>query len=154
MNQTFARSLCYALLVFIFYSMLQFALVFPRSFFYSIPLRWGLLLSLSTITAAGSMLGAALVFRFLHRSSAHNLSHLALLAIAHVIFYVLIRLIHPMNRSEEHTSELQSLIRISHDVFCLTIKKPPHPLRIDTVSTLIQLYFSHGYTNLTSIYKQ
>src|SRR3546814_10068727 len=94
MNQTFARSLCYALLVFIFYSMLQFALVFPRSFFYSIPLRWGLLLSLSTITAAGSMLGAALVFRFLHRSSAHN-------------------------RSEEHTSELQSIMRISYDVFCL-----------------------------------
>src|SRR3546814_8062957 len=130
MNQTFARSLCYALLVFIFYSMLQFALVFPRSFFYSIPLRWGLLLSLSTITAAGSMLGAALVFRFLHRSSAHNLSHLALLAIAHVIFYVLIWLIPPVNtflwgfgqsayRSEEHTSELQSLMRISYAVFCL-----------------------------------
>src|SRR3546814_4149332 len=28
----------------------------------------------------------------------------------------------PNNRSEEHTSELQSLIRISYDVFCL-IKK-------------------------------
>src|SRR3546814_4252964 len=27
------------------------------------------------------------------------------------------------NRSEEHTSELQSLMRISYDVFCLTKKK-------------------------------
>src|SRR3546814_6477033 len=29
-------------------------------------------------------------------------------------------------RSEEHTSELQSLMRISYAVFCLTKKKPPH----------------------------
>src|SRR3546814_998877 len=29
----------------------------------------------------------------------------------------------PMNRSEEHTSELQSLMRISYDVLCLTKKK-------------------------------
>src|SRR3546814_8163382 len=28
-------------------------------------------------------------------------------------------------RSEEHTSELQSLMRISYAVFCLTTKKPP-----------------------------
>src|SRR3546814_8187451 len=28
------------------------------------------------------------------------------------------------NRSEEHTSELQSLMRISYAVFCLTKKKP------------------------------
>src|SRR3546814_10258937 len=28
-----------------------------------------------------------------------------------------------MSRSEEHTSELQSLMRISYDVFCLTKKK-------------------------------
>src|SRR3546814_7101690 len=27
-------------------------------------------------------------------------------------------------RSEEHTSELQSLMRISYDVFCLKTKKP------------------------------
>src|SRR3546814_861581 len=36
------------------------------------------------------------------------------------------------NRSEEHTSELQSLIHISYDVFCLTKKKntttPPLPV--------------------------
>src|SRR3546814_15946648 len=29
-------------------------------------------------------------------------------------------------RSEEHTSELQSLMRISYAVFCLKQKKPPH----------------------------
>src|SRR3546814_8669960 len=29
----------------------------------------------------------------------------------------------PQNRSEEHTSELQSLMRISYAVFCLTKKK-------------------------------
>src|SRR3546814_9220139 len=29
-------------------------------------------------------------------------------------------------RSEEHTSELQSIMRISYDVFCLK-KKKPHP---------------------------
>src|SRR3546814_2661878 len=31
--------------------------------------------------------------------------------------------IHSMKRSEEHTSELQSLMRISYDVFCLKKKK-------------------------------
>src|SRR3546814_8713991 len=30
---------------------------------------------------------------------------------------------HAINRSEEHTSELQSLMRISYDVFCLKKKK-------------------------------
>src|SRR3546814_7375649 len=30
---------------------------------------------------------------------------------------------HPMGRSEEHTSELQSLMRISYAVFCLKKKK-------------------------------
>src|SRR3546814_2799660 len=30
-------------------------------------------------------------------------------------------------RSEEHTSELQSLMRISYAVFCLQKKKPPIP---------------------------
>src|SRR3546814_10484390 len=36
---------------------------------------------------------------------------------------------HPMHRSEEHTSELQSLMRISYAVFCLkkqTQKKKTH----------------------------
>src|SRR3546814_1978358 len=31
----------------------------------------------------------------------------------------------PVLRSEEHTSELQSLMRISYAVFCLKKKKPP-----------------------------
>src|SRR3546814_7781115 len=36
-------------------------------------------------------------------------------------------------RSEEHTSELQSLLRISYDVFCLKKKtKYTHPARIMT----------------------
>src|SRR3546814_10787493 len=30
------------------------------------------------------------------------------------------------NRSEEHTSELQSLMRISYAVFCLKTKQPEH----------------------------
>src|SRR3546814_4123028 len=34
----------------------------------------------------------------------------------------LVRLSHPPNRSEEHTSELQSLMRISSAVFCLKKK--------------------------------
>src|SRR3546814_6098808 len=33
---------------------------------------------------------------------------------------------HPCNRSEEHTSELQSLMRISYAVFCLKKKKNTH----------------------------
>src|SRR3546814_5924846 len=32
------------------------------------------------------------------------------------------------SRSEEHTSELQSLMRISYAVFCLTKQKPTTPL--------------------------
>src|SRR3546814_1245738 len=33
--------------------------------------------------------------------------------------------VHHGDRSEEHTSELQSLMRISYAVFCLKTKKPP-----------------------------
>src|SRR3546814_19075372 len=36
------------------------------------------------------------------------------------------RLMPPPKRSEEHTSELQSLMRISYAVFCLKKKKTPH----------------------------
>src|SRR3546814_4611930 len=35
---------------------------------------------------------------------------------------------HDRGRSEEHTSELQSLIRISYTVFCLKKKKKTHTL--------------------------
>src|SRR3546814_9414235 len=34
---------------------------------------------------------------------------------------------HPCQRSEEHTSELQSLMRISYAVFCLKKNKTPDP---------------------------
>src|SRR3546814_2878688 len=34
--------------------------------------------------------------------------------------------VHPLDRSEEHTSELQSLMRISYAVFCLKKKKITH----------------------------
>src|SRR3546814_3627314 len=33
-----------------------------------------------------------------------------------------------VQRSEEHTSELQSLMRISYAVFCLKKKKKPYPI--------------------------
>src|SRR3546814_6555057 len=36
------------------------------------------------------------------------------------------------SRSEEHTSELQSLMRISYAVFCLKKKKKPHECAIPT----------------------
>src|SRR3546814_6317047 len=37
-----------------------------------------------------------------------------------------------VGRSEEHTSELQSLMRISYDVFCLKKKKQPSKNARDT----------------------
>src|SRR3546814_2029891 len=36
--------------------------------------------------------------------------------------------VHLLYRSEEHTSELQSLMRTSYAVFCLTTKNTPHQL--------------------------
>src|SRR3546814_8196233 len=42
-------------------------------------------------------------------------------------------------RSEEHTSELQSLMRISYAVFCLTKKK-------NRITTKNDLYTTHSYT--------
>src|SRR3546814_5764118 len=38
----------------------------------------------------------------------------------------------PASRSEEHTSELQSLMRISYAVFCLKKKKEKKILQVDT----------------------
>src|SRR3546814_1853639 len=43
-----------------------------------------------------------------------------------------------VNRSEEHTSELQSLMRISYAVFCL-IKNRPHHLYLHTFSRRISM---------------
>src|SRR3546814_2620450 len=39
-------------------------------------------------------------------------------------------------RSEEHTSELQSLMRISYAVFCLKKKKIRHTIAVDNILTL------------------
>src|SRR3546814_7197148 len=51
----------------------------------------------------------------------------------------------PGARSEEHTSELQSLMRISYAVFCLTKKK--HILdNISYYNTLVSLQSIHYYT--------
>src|SRR3546814_4999835 len=44
------------------------------------------------------------------------------------------------NRSEEHTSELQSLMRISYAVFCLKKKMPP---RTETTITQINYILSY-----------
>src|SRR3546814_3035171 len=41
------------------------------------------------------------------------------------------------SRSEEHTSELQSLMRISYAVFCLKKKNIPEIITINTTSALI-----------------
>src|SRR3546814_8699207 len=38
----------------------------------------------------------------------------------------------PFCRSEEHTSELQSLMRIAYDVFCLTQKKKYYSSTLDS----------------------
>src|SRR3546814_1332648 len=48
----------------------------------------------------------------------------------------------PATRSEEHTSELQSLMRISYAVFCLKKKKPN--VTIDQVNT------KHNHTRDTN----
>src|SRR3546814_4589583 len=60
-------------------------------------------------------------------------------AVARPIDYLLKRW---SDRSEEHTSELQSLMRISYAVFCLKTKKD----HSDQTSTSIVLYTSkHGF---------
>src|SRR3546814_4219324 len=42
---------------------------------------------------------------------------------------------HQCFRSEEHTSELQSLMRISYAVFCLKKKKQPYTIRSNNIKT-------------------
>src|SRR3546814_10414746 len=44
-----------------------------------------------------------------------------------------------LRRSEEHTSELQSLMRISYAVFCLKKKKQTHTPNEHTRNTLLKL---------------
>src|SRR3546814_5048820 len=48
------------------------------------------------------------------------------------------------DRSEEHTSELQSLMRISYDVFCLKKKKQKY--NHDKVTLIHILYRQHSHT--------
>src|SRR3546814_4638641 len=50
------------------------------------------------------------------------------------------------SRSEEHTSELQSLMRISYAVFCLKKKKPR--VIYDTKNTKRRLYTQKRYTKI------
>src|SRR3546814_4916949 len=45
-------------------------------------------------------------------------------------------------RSEEHTSELQSLMRISYAVFCLKKKKKVHTLLYETTITYIDIIYN------------
>src|SRR3546814_1579493 len=46
-------------------------------------------------------------------------------------------------RSEEHTSELQSLMRISYAVFCLKKKNKQHNILITTYQTYTITYTTH-----------
>src|SRR3546814_3112492 len=46
----------------------------------------------------------------------------------------------PNGRSEEHTSELQSLMRISYAVFCLKKKKPTHFKNNNLIDTMMHHY--------------
>src|SRR3546814_1559444 len=57
----------------------------------------------------------------------------------------------PHRRSEEHTSELQSLMRISYAVFCLKKKKHKTPNKHDIwhISPRINMIYSHMYTYQT-----
>src|SRR3546814_3031974 len=57
-------------------------------------------------------------------------------------------------RSEEHTSELQSLMRISYAVFCLKKKKNKHSaVSTFTITTLISQYILNNIieSNITTI---
>src|SRR3546814_5020942 len=50
-------------------------------------------------------------------------------------------------RSEEHTSELQSLMRISYAVFCLKKKKTHYTIVIQTVPCIIYSKYNEMHTN-------
>src|SRR3546814_7323925 len=56
-------------------------------------------------------------------------------------------------RSEEHTSELQSLMRISYAVFCLKKKINTKTLKVDIILTIFQtsLFYSTTYKNVHNI---
>src|SRR3546814_8447005 len=59
------------------------------------------------------LLGMRVVHSLVLRATSH-----------HTMFGLIVRRAHaPLTRSEEHTSELQSLLRISYAVFCLKKKR-------------------------------
>src|SRR3546814_3458843 len=51
------------------------------------------------------------------------------------------------SRSEEHTSELQSLMRISYAVFCLKKKKPHKSIQTNTIHNNITKQHTQPTTN-------
>src|SRR3546814_4515398 len=53
-------------------------------------------------------------------------------------------------RSEEHTSELQSLMRISYAVFCLKKKKKPKNSQHHTLATTVKISNSNNDTLKTN----
>src|SRR3546814_10640689 len=57
---------------------------------------------------------------------------------------------HRHGRSEEHTSELQSLMRISYAVFCLKNKKKKEKIDHDSEQTINKLHMSHTNKDLCS----
>src|SRR3546814_9247246 len=57
--------------------------------------------------------------------------------------------LHP-GRSEEHTSELQSLMRISYAVFCLKKKKPNYQHKQNKCSILSTKYNNRLYAHISN----
>src|SRR3546814_7020015 len=61
-------------------------------------------------------------------------------------------------RSEEHTSELQSLMRISYAVFCLKKKKQYHNITVTHIYTttkqnkIYNIYITSRYTNAKTVH--
>src|SRR3546814_1916129 len=53
------------------------------------------------------------------------------------------------NRSEEHTSELQSLMRISYAVFCLTKKTPRTPAKYPSSFFICTISSISSFHNLS-----
>src|SRR3546814_2595307 len=61
----------------------------------------------------------------------------------------------PQARSEEHTSELQSLMRISYAVFCLKNKKDDYAHRHASDTHSLRMVMTHRIrTNITTSYQR
>src|SRR3546814_1837131 len=63
--------------------------------------------------------------------------------------YLRSAVLHSLARSEEHTSELQSLMRISYAVFCLKKKKNNNNTTLHshyTINSITTLYPKHTFT--------